>query len=277
MAQAYVEYCFSIHPKSPWEEILLAELEQLPFESFLNTAKGFNAYVPLDNHKEMFLESIELLNRDEVEIKYTTSEIAPENWNAKWESNFHPIFVGDNCVIRADFHENQGKAYELIINPKMSFGTGHHQTTHMMMEFVLDESLVNKTILDMGCGTGVLGILASKKGAIQVDAIDNDPWCVENSTENAKTNDCKNFLAKEAATLTVEHATYDFIFANINRNILLEQISSYALALKIGGSLFLSGFYESDVKVICKSCQNENLTLVSTKEKATWCALKFIK
>lgn len=277
MAQAYVEYCFSIHPKSPWEEILLAELQQLPFESFLNTAKGFNAYVPLDNHKEMFLESIELLNRDEVEIKYTTSEIAPENWNAKWESNFHPIFVRDNCVIRADFHENQGKAYELIINPKMSFGTGHHQTTHMMMEFVLDESLVNKTILDMGCGTGVLGILASKKGAIQVDAIDNDPWCVENSTENAKTNDCKNFLAKEAATLTVEHATYDFIFANINRNILLEQISSYALALKIGGSLFLSGFYESDVKVICKSCQNENLTLVSTKEKATWCALKFIK
>ena len=277
MAQAYVEYCFSIHPKSPWEEILLAELEQLPFESFLNTAKGFNAYVPLDNHKEMFLESIELLNRDEVEIKYTTSEIAPENWNAKWESNFHPIFVGDNCVIRADFHENQGKAYELIINPKMSFGTGHHQTTHMMMEFVLEETLKDKIVLDMGCGTGVLGILASKKGARAVDAIDFDPWCIENTIENAKTNKCKNIRSSQAANLESTQPYYDSIFANINRNVLLEQIPSYGQALKVGGGLFLSGFYRSDVEILQKACQKENLTLISTKEKEQWCALKFIK
>jgi ribosomal protein L11 methyltransferase len=277
MAKAYVEYRFSIHPKSPWEEILLAELQELPFESFLETENGFNAYVSLDDHKENFLESIDLLHSNEVEVRFTTSEIAPENWNAKWESNFHPIFVGDTCVIRAEFHEKHGKLYEVIINPKMSFGTGHHPTTHMMMEFVLEETLVDKTILDMGCGTGVLGILASKKGALQVDAIDNDPWCVENSIENAQSNNCKNFLAKRADSLKTNNSTYDFIFANINRNILLEQVASYADGLIVGGSLFLSGFYKDDVEVLRESCQNLNLTLVSIKERESWCALKFIK
>ena len=171
MAQTYIEYCFSISPKTPWEDILLAELQILPFESFMSTKKGLNAYVPIKCHNENFLKSVKLLNRNEIEIKVTSSEIMPQNWNEKWESNFNPIYIGDDCVIRSDFHENQGKIYELIINPKMSFGTGHHSTTLMMLEFVLETLLEGKIILDMGCGTGVLGILAEKKGGVIASAI----------------------------------------------------------------------------------------------------------
>ena len=277
MAQTYIEYCFNVNPKVPWEDILLAELQMLPFESFINTKDGLNGYVPLNNHKKNFLESIGLLNKKEVEIKVSSSEIFPENWNAKWESKFDPIFIGDECVIRADFHENQGKKFELIINPKMSFGTGHHPTTHMMVEFILETSLIDKTILDMGCGTGILGILALKKGALRVKAIDNDPMCIENSIENAKRNNCKNFHTHEAASLNLEYHSYDIIFANINTNILLDQISSYAQALKKGGSLFLSGFYENDTRILYNICQKENLNLISSKESEAWCAMKFLK
>jgi len=277
MAQAYIEYRFSISPKKPWEEILLAELQMLPFESFISTKKGLNAYVPIKYHNENFLKSIHLLNRNEIEIKVTSSEIMPQNWNEKWESNFNPINIGDDCVIRSDFHENQGKAYELIINPKMSFGTGHHPTTLMMLEFVLETLMEGKTILDMGCGTGALSILAQKKGAVQIHAIDNDPWCVENSIENAKKNNCMNFHVEEAASVNKNYPFYDIIFANINRNILLDQISSYVKALKVGGNLFLSGFYVDDKELLFNSCKNEKLTLVDTKENETWCAMKFAK
>jgi ribosomal protein L11 methyltransferase len=277
MAEAYLEYRFTVNPKSPWEDILLAQLQQLPFDSFLFTEEGLNAYLPKTQKKESFLDSIALLDHESVNIEFTVTEISPENWNAKWESEFQPIFVGSDCVIRADFHESQGKTYELIINPKMSFGTGHHPTTHMMMEYVLEETLSDKTLLDMGCGTGVLGILASKKGAKAIHAIDFDAWCVENTIENAKTNGCKNIHSSQAAFLESTRPTYDAIFANINRNVLLEQIPSYGQALKVGGSLFLSGFYNSDVNFLQQACQKENLTLICTKEKEQWCALKFIK
>ena len=277
MAEDYLEYRFTVYPKSPWEDILLSQLQQLPFDSFLSTEEGLNAYLPKKQDKESLLDSVVLLNHESVQIEFTVTEIPPENWNAKWESEFQPIFVGSDCVIRADFHESQGKTYELIIHPKMSFGTGHHPTTHMMMEFVLEETLSDKTVLDMGCGTGVLGILASKKGTRAIDAMDSDAWCVENTIENAKTNGCKNIRSSQAAILESTRATYDAIFANINRNVLLEQIPSYGQALKVGGSLFLSGFYKNDVNFLQQSCQKENLTLISTKEKEQWCALKFIK
>ena len=277
MAKIYIEYSFSIMPKTPWEDILNAELQELPFESFLTTEQGLNAYVPIDLHFDNFLESIKLLKHPGVDIQYSIKEIAPENWNAKWEAEFHPITIADHCIIRADFHENQGKQYEIIINPKMSFGTGHHPTTHMMLEYVLEESLSNQRVLDMGCGTGVLGILASKKGARIVDAIDYDPWCVENTIENATKNDCKNIRAIQASSLEENKSEYDFIFANINRNILMDQISSYSKALKPSGKLFFSGFYLKDIEALQKKCESEYLTLVFTKERETWCALKFVK
>lgn len=277
MAQNYIEYQFTVVPKEPWEEILLAALQELPFESFDHSETSLLAYVPEMLHFEGFLNSISLFEDPSISISVKKKTIKPVNWNAKWESEFQPIVIGDNCVVRADFHPNQGKRFELIINPKMSFGTGHHQTTHMMLDFALNESFEGKSILDMGCGTGVLAILASMKGAVSVDAIDLDPWCIENATENALKNNCSNVNCVLGSSLTKDIPTYGLIFANINRNILLEQISSYSLALIEGGVLLLSGFYQSDIESLRQCCEAEGLSYEEEKQKGDWCALKFVK
>lgn len=277
MAQNYIEYQFTVVPKEPWEEILLAALQELPFESFDHSETSLLAYVPEMLHFEGFLNSISLFEDPSISISVKKKTIKPVNWNAKWESEFQPIVIGDNCVVRADFHPDQGKRFELIINPKMSFGTGHHQTTHMMLDFALSESFEGKSILDMGCGTGVLAILASMKGAVSVDAIDLDPWCIENATENALKNNCSNVNCVLGSSLTKDIPTYGLIFANINRNILLEQISSYSLALIEGGVLLLSGFYLSDIESLRQCCEAEGLSYEEEKQKGDWCALKFVK
>ncbi len=277
MAQNYIEYQFTVVPKEPWEEILLAALQELPFESFDHSETSLLAYVPEMLHFEGFLNSISLFEDPSISISVKKKTIKPVNWNAKWESEFQPIVIGDNCVVRADFHPDQGKRFELIINPKMSFGTGHHQTTHMMLDFALSESFEGKSILDMGCGTGVLAILASIKGAVSVDAIDLDPWCIENATENALKNNCSNVNCVLGSSLTKDIPTYGLIFANINRNILLEQISSYSLALIEGGVLLLSGFYQSDIESLRQCCEAEGLSYEEEKQKGDWCALKFVK
>jgi ribosomal protein L11 methyltransferase len=277
MAQNYIEYQFTVVPKEPWEEILLAALQELPFESFDHSETSLLAYVPEMLHFEGFLNSISLFEDPSISISVKKKTIKPVNWNAKWESEFQPIVIGDNCVVRADFHPDQGKRFELIINPKMSFGTGHHQTTHMMLDFALSESFEGKSILDMGCGTGVLAILASMKGAVSVDAIDLDPWCIENATENAIKNNCSNVNCILGSSLTKDIPTYGLIFANINRNILLEQISSYSLALIEGGVLLLSGFYQSDIESLRQCCEAEGLSYEEEKQKGDWCALKFVK
>ena len=277
MAQNYIEYQFTVVPKEPWEEILLAALQELPFESFDHSETSLLAYVPEMLHFEGFLNSISLFEDPSISISVKKKTIKPVNWNAKWESEFQPIVIGDNCVVRADFHPDQGKRFELIINPKMSFGTGHHQTTHMMLDFALSESFEGKSILDMGCGTGVLAILASMKGAVSVDAIDLDPWCIENATENSLKNNCSNVNCVLGSSLTKDIPTYGLIFANINRNILLEQISSYSLALIEGGVLLLSGFYQSDIESLRQCCEAEGLSYEEEKQKGDWCALKFVK
>lgn len=277
MAQNYIEYQFTVVPKEPWEEILLAALQELPFESFDHSETSLLAYVPEMLHFEGFLNSISLFEDPSISISVKKKTIKPVNWNAKWESEFQPIVIGDNCVVRADFHPDQGKRFELIINPKMSFGTGHHQTTHMMLDFALSESFEGKSILDMGCGTGVLAILASMKGAVSVDAIDLDPWCIENATENALKNNCSNVNCVLGSSLTKDIPTYGLIFANINRNILLEQISSFSLALIEGGVLLLSGFYLSDIESLRQCCEAEGLSYEEEKQKGDWCALKFVK
>ena len=277
MNQNYIGYYFKVSPKIPWVEILFAQLQNLPFEGFEFSEKGLNAFILKSEHFENFLDSIELFHNDKVKIEYKFEKIMPSNWNSKWEKTFKPIHISSECVIRADFHKKFGKKYEIIINPKMSFGTGHHPTTHMMLEFVLETSIKGKMILDMGCGTGIIGILALKKGAVQIHAIDNDPWCVENSIENAKKNSCMNFFVEKGSFIDKDYPFYDIIFANINRNTLIYQISSYAKALKVGGNLFISGFYEDDKELLFNSCQKENLNLDGTKESEAWCAMKFTK
>lgn len=277
MAQRYTEYHFIVAPKEPWEEILLAQLQLVPFESFLTEENGIKAYIPAHLNTEELLEGVTLLKESKVSIHYEQKDIAPVNWNVQWESSFQPVFIKKNCVIRADFHPHQGKKYELIINPKMSFGTGHHPTTLMMAEYALEEKLQYAKVLDMGCGTGVLAILASKKGASEIVAIDHDPWCIENTIENAAANACTNIQAREASSLNTTEAQYDIIFANINRNILLEQIPSYSKSLNDKGVLFLSGFYTGEEALLEEQCKKENLILISRKENESWVAMKFQK
>lgn len=277
MPQNYIEYQFKVNPRYPWEEILLATLQELPFESFDTKNNLLFAYVSEDLHHEGFLNSINLFKKLEVSIDFKIRTIKTVNWNAKWESEFHPIEISKDCVVRADFHPSQGKAFELIINPKMSFGTGHHQTTHMMLDFALKESFVGINVLDMGCGTGVLAILASMKGAACVDAIDIDQGCVDNTNENAKKNKCSNIKCFLGSSIADKDPTYEFIFANINRNVLLKQISSYSKVLIKGGVLLLSGFYETDISILKDCCEAESLSLLEEKERDNWRALKFIK
>lgn len=277
MPQNYIEYKFTVVPKDPWEEILFAALQELPFESFESNENSLMAYVPEALHYDNFLKTISLFENTAVSISFEKKTIEPINWNAKWESEFQPIEIGEDCVVRADFHPAQGKPYELIINPKMSFGTGHHQTTHMMLEFALKENFKEKRVLDMGCGTGVLAILASMKGAVSVDAIDIDPWCIENTNENAQKNDCSTVNCFLGSSITLKTPSYDLIFANINRNILLEQITSYSEALYTRGVLLMSGFYQEDIVSLIEYCNTNGLSLVEEKHRDNWRALKFIK
>lgn len=277
MVQQYTEYYFKISPKDPWEDILLAQLQLLSFESFLAVEDGLKAYIPSNLNSKKLLETIAVLKDSKVKIHYTQKEIAPENWNAKWESSFQPVYIGDNCVIRADFHREEGKPLELIINPKMSFGTGHHPTTLMMAEFALEEDFNGAKVLDMGCGTGILAILASKLGASLIEALDLDPWCIENTTENAQKNNCNNIQTEIASSLKSTHSKYQFIFANINRNTLLEQIPSYSKSLKEKGILLLSGFYKEEEELLVAKCKKANLALISRKKQESWVALKFKK
>ena len=276
MAFTYVVYYFNIEPYIPWSEILIAQLQSLPFESFEITDSGFNAYVNERNHYNNFLGSIPLFKNKDVKIVFKIDKIKPANWNAKWESNFKPIHIGKNCVIRSDFHSPFNKKYEIIINPKMSFGTGHHQTTFMMLEFALVEVFREKTVLDMGCGTGILAIMAAKMGAKRIDAIDNDPWCIENSKENIFQNNCERvnvILGSEIASS--KDPKYDIIFANINRNVLLEQLPYYIKSLNLKGTLMISGFYNKDVSLLKNKANDLNLQLIEQKEKDNWSALKF--
>ena len=274
MLQLDFGYYFTISPKSPWDEILLAQLQDLPFESFEMSDSGLNAFVPESDHFDSFLSSILLLKNKEVEIQYTFRSIEPVNWNAKWEALFQPVKINSECVIRADFHPSFDSKYELIINPKMSFGTGHHQTTHLMLEFALSLDFKDKKVLDMGCGSGILAILASKMGAKTVEAIDHDPWCVENTKENVDVNYCNNIAVSLGDKINREEPFFDLIFANINRNVLVDQLPAYAKGLLPKGNLLLSGFYKEDIPILEESCRRFGLQIEESKQKESWCALR---
>lgn len=273
----YIAYHFTITPKELGTEILLAELEYTPFESFEETDFGLSAYIQSQFHTEDVLSEVMILSNPEFKISYTTQTIQNVNWNQEWEKNFSPIEVDNQCVIRAPFHDVFNLKYEIVIEPKMSFGTGHHQTTYMMLKYILEEDFTNKKVLDMGCGTAVLAILAEKKGATYLDAIDIDNWCYINSLENIERNNCKNINVCQGDVDLISGKQYDVIIANINRNILLEQIPSYPQTLSKGGLLFLSGFYTEDIPYIDKMCEDYNLKRVKTLEKDNWVALKYEK
>ncbi|MFC5196186.1 50S ribosomal protein L11 methyltransferase [Bizionia hallyeonensis] len=273
----YIGYDFTVTPLQPAVEILIAELGYAGFESFVETETGVTAYIQKDEWRSDILEDIQILDSDEFEITFEFNEIKQVNWNAEWERNFNPIIVDDVCAVRAPFHEKFDSKYDIIIEPKMSFGTGHHETTHMMIQHILKNDFTDKTVLDMGCGTGVLAILAEMKGAKKLEAIDIDNWCYLNSVENVERNNCHKISVYEGDVSLLKNKAYDIIIANINRNILLQDIPEYATCLNAKGLLFLSGFYFDDIPVIEELCNKMNLKRVDTLQRNDWVALKFEK
>ena len=273
----YLEFIFTIEPVQPAAEILIAELGSAGFESFIENEDGITAYIPVEEFDEEAFAGIHILQSEEFEISYTSKEIKQVNWNEEWEKNFHPILVDDICSVRAPFHPEVDVKYNIIIEPKMSFGTGHHATTHMMIQFLLKYDLKGKKVLDMGCGTGVLAILAEKRGAAALDAIDIDNWCYLNTLENVERNNCGNISVYEGTSELLVDKKYDTIIANINRNILLEDIGTYSKCLESGGELYLSGFYEADIPIIREECEKHGLKYIEFLEREDWVAVRFLK
>lgn len=272
----YIGYYFKVQPLEPAVEILIAELGYVGFDSFVETEEGVSAYILKEEWRENILDDIQILKSDEFEISYHFEDIEQVNWNEEWERNFSPIIVDDLCAIRAPFHEKFDTKYDIVIEPKMSFGTGHHETTHMMIQYVLKNEFEGKSVLDMGCGTGVLAILSEMRGATHLDAIDIDNWCYINSLENVERNNCSHINVYEGDANMLANRSYDVIIANINRNILLNDIKTYVASLNENGTLLLSGFYREDIPSIEAECNKHMLKLVETLEKNHWVALKFI-
>ncbi len=277
MDNIYIEYTFIVSPKEPATEILIAELGSVSFESFVETENGVTAYIQKTDWNLSILEGIFILTSDEFQIEYQQKEVAQTNWNAEWEKNFNSIQVDDLVSIRAPFHQNPNLKYDIVIEPKMSFGTGHHETTHMMVQHLLQLKLTDKKVLDMGCGTGILAIFAEMKGAKPIDAIDIDNWCYLNSVENTERNKCKNITVYEGDASLLINKKYDVIIANINRNILLMDMKTYTSCLNKKGVLLLSGFYQEDIPIIDAEVSIYNLQLETVIERNNWVALKYIE
>lgn len=275
----YLEFELTIQPNDTYVSDLLASyLGEIGFESFEETAYGLLAYVENDLFDKDIFENLLKNFPYTTKIEYKQTVIEQVNWNEEWEKNyFEPIVIGDKCVIRSSFHQNYPTSeYEIIIDPKMSFGTGHHETTSLMIAEILQMELKNKSVLDMGCGTAVLAILASMCGAKPVVAIDIDPWCTENSIENIEKNGVEPIEVLLGGAELLSDKKFDIIIANINRNILLTDIKKYSASLNEGGALFMSGFYLEDIPIIEKEANDNGLVLTGFQQKNNWVVVKTI-
>ncbi len=274
----YVEFQFNVSPKEPGVDILIAELNETGFDSFEETESGLNAYIPTSLVNETLLSLIPILNNKDFKITFTKNELPDKNWNEVWEKNFQPVLIGDGCCIRASFHPKSNNCeFDIVIDPKMSFGTGHHETTSLMVEEMMGMDFANKTVADAGCGTAVLAILASKRKANNVFAFDVDDWAVDNSKENIIQNNCGEIDVYKGGASLLAGKLFNVILANINKNVLLADIDKYSGALLKGGDLLLSGFYTHDKDDLIKEAGKYDLTILSEKENKNWCLLHFIK
>lgn len=276
----YKELVFKIDASKSYQaDVLIAVLGEINYDTFEETEDGFKAYIAESDFNEEALKSSLDAYKADFSFSYTVNHIEQQNWNKVWESNFEPIEIKDQVYVRATFHQPKPNfKHEIVIDPKMSFGTGHHQTTAMIMEYLLETDVVGKTVLDMGCGTAILAILAGKMGAKSLMAIDYDPICYESALENATLNHIDNMAALCGSKEAIPNEQYDIILANINRNILLDQIERYSKALVSGGSIFFSGFYEEpDLQMITEEAARYGFNYVSHKKKDLWVAAKFTK
>jgi ribosomal protein L11 methyltransferase len=259
-------------------EILIAELNEIAYESYDESEDGINAYILEKFFDIGKVKNLQVNEIPEVKIEYTHKVIKTQNWNAVWEKNFEPIIVDDQCLIRAPFHKDTPKTkFEIIIEPKMSFGTGHHETTFLMLKTMLGIDFEGKNVLDMGCGTGVLAILASFKNASKITAIDIDEWAYNNTIENIEKNNCSNIEVFQGDASLLTDQEFDIIIANINRNILIDDIKHYASVLKSKGTLLLSGIYNEDIPMIKDEAFKNDLEYISFIEKHNWVAVRFQK
>lgn len=301
MSGNYIEVIFTLpRPGNLQQDLLIAGLGEAGYESFLETETGFNAYIPAGDFSESLLRaaldevagaapgevSLETGTDDQSAgsadgggaFAYETRMIAPQNWNKVWESNFDPVVINEKCRIRASFHEaDPSFPLEIQIDPKMSFGTGHHETTWLMASWLLEAPPLGKQVLDMGCGTGVLAILAAKTGASRVLAVDTDPVCIESCRENAALNKVE-IECQEGNVDQVPGGGFDLILANINRNVLLQHLPAYAEMLHPAGTLLLSGFYEGeDLDVLRQKSESCGLDFQDARKRNRWAAAKFIR
>ena len=270
----YIELAVTVSPLEPFRDLFIAQLGAVGFESFSETEEGFAAYILKEDYSAS--AAMEQMQWDGVTVSVKEQEIEQVNWNAEWERNFNPIEVDGRVYIRAPFHaERAGFEYAMLIEPKMSFGTGHHQTTHMMIQWLLETPSNHADVLDMGCGTGILGILAGMRGAKSVHGIDVDTWCIENTLENAQRNGV--VMTADLGGSEVLSGTYDLILANINLNVLLADIAHYEKALRKGGSIFFSGFYEDNVPTLRAAAEALGLTFEGVKAREQWRSIKMVK
>lgn len=280
----YYEYTIELKPRMPAADLLLTELAETGFESFEDTPAGFKAWIPAELHSEAALEPLKNWNTEIAQLLYTQRIIPGQNWNSVWESNFQPVVVAGKCSIRAPFHDPvPGMEYELVIAPQMSFGTGHHETTALMVEKLLTMELAGVSVMDMGCGTGVLGILAAMRGASPVYGIDTEENAVENARENVSRNlpphaDGTPAMAVEKGDeRLLPGSCFQLILANINKNVLSQSLPVYAEALEAQGNLLLSGFFvtdENDLKQAAEAC---GLVFAGNASKNNWSLLHFTK
>lgn len=274
----YIEVSFTMDDTGMFRDLLVDTLgNEGPYESFVETKEGLKAYVPADKYDLHFLKvTVETFP---VPLKYTVEEMEDKNWNEEWEKGHQAVLVeynGGSVWVRAPFHPHRDDvSYELIIEPKMSFGTAHHPTTYMMLSYVAELDMVGKRVLDMGCGTAVLGILAKMRGASYVEGVDIDEWAFNNARENAATNNVE--ITLKLGDATTLQGSFDIVIANINRNILLADMERYAAVLNAGGTLLLSGFYEADEAALVARAKELGMTLKNKKNRDGWSALQLVK
>ena len=267
----YTEVDIKLKPVVPFADILVAMLNEIEFESYSEDDNGVKAYVQTHLLNETVVKEIIAQVAELCELTFTITKVKQENWNIKWENNFEPVRINDKCVIRAHFHADfPDVEHEIIITPKMSFGTGHHETTSLVMNEMFGIDFIDKSVLDMGSGTGVLAILAAKLGASSLIGIDFDEWAYENAIENAKNNGISDISFIHGDANMIGDVTFDIILANINRNIILQDIVTYVNAMNTKSEILFSGFLKEDIPLILKKSEQLGLELVVSKHKNKW-------
>jgi ribosomal protein L11 methyltransferase len=280
----YIEVSFQIEALDSAEistdtvrDILVAELGAIFFESFVHTDNGLQAYIQEYDFSLSTVQDLYIFDNIDFEISMDVKVIAPQNWNAEWKKSFSPINVMGKCIIRAPFHDKEDVDYDILIEPKMSFGTGHHETPFQMISHLLNINVYEMRVLDMGCGTGVLAILACMKGAKAITAIDIDQWAFKNTLENIRKNKCSQIIVKHGGTDQMGSIQYDLILANINRNILIHDMEIYVRSMSSASKIIFSGFYTSDIRSIDEKARELGLRLLGQSEKNLWASLVYQK